>query len=246
MRNRGPAQMGELVATGLVLIVGLTVFAFRRWHESETEVSIQRQVAQALALLHEELDGLVRHRTDELRTANLALREEAKERGRATDALRLQGAALTAAANAILITDRAGAVVWANPAFTTLTGYILDEVFGRNPREFIKSGRQDPAIYRQMWETILAGRTWQGELFNRRKEGTVYLEEQTITPVRSDSGEITHFIAIKQDQTQRMRFESELRRFRVLIDRSDVAIEVIDPITARILDVNESACRELG
>ena len=133
------------------------------------------------------------------------------ERKRAEADLHLQGAALTAAANAIVITDRSGVIRWANPAFTGLTGYTLADAVGRNPRDLVKSGKQDGALYRELWETILAGRVWRGELVNRRKDGSLYREHQTITPVRDAGGEITHFVAIKQDLTERDRAEAALR-----------------------------------
>ena len=123
--------------------------------------------------------------------------------------LQLQGSALNAAANAIVITDPKGDVVWANPAFTKLTGYEVSEVLGKNPR-VLKSGQHDTAFYRQMWETICAGLVWSGEIVNKRKDGSLYTEEMTITPVSTDAGVITHYIAIKQDITARKRVEHAL------------------------------------
>lgn len=123
----------------------------------------------------------------------------------------IQTTALRAAANAIVITDRDGAIAWANPAFTRLTGYEVDEVLGRNPR-LLKSGVQDAAFYARIWQTITAGEVWEGQVVNRRKDGSLYTEEMTITPVRGDDGAISHFIAVKQDVTERQRAEEERRR----------------------------------
>ncbi len=123
---------------------------------------------------------------------------------------RLQTSALEAAANAIVITDRDGGVVWANPAFTALTGYALEEARGHNPRVLVRSGLTPPEQYAALWRTIRAGEVWRGELVNRRKDGTLYPEEQTITPVRDDSGAIAHFVAVKQDVSERR--EAEARR----------------------------------
>ncbi|HYG60605.1 MAG TPA: EAL domain-containing protein, partial [Symbiobacteriaceae bacterium] len=114
-----------------------------------------------------------------------------------------------AAANAVVITDADGKVLWINPAFTRLTGYAMDEVWGNTPR-ILKSGRHTDAFYRNIWDTVLDGRTWHGEIYNRRKDGTVYVEEQIITPVQNSIGEITHFIGIKQDVTERKRREERL------------------------------------
>ncbi|TVR58339.1 MAG: PAS domain S-box protein [Gemmatimonadales bacterium] len=134
----------------------------------------------------------------------------------ARDKLRLQGSALEAAAHSVVITDRHGAVEWVNGAFTELTGWTLEEVQGRNPGDVLKSGYQDDRFYREMWQTILDGRVWRGRLTNRRKDGSLYLEEQTITPVRSGGGEITHFIGIKQDLTEARSLEEQFRQAQKL------------------------------
>jgi PAS domain S-box-containing protein len=117
---------------------------------------------------------------------------------------RLQTTALEAAANAIVITDASGRVEWVNPAFERLTGHARASVIGQNPR-VLKSGKHDAAFYADLWGTITSGRVWHGELVNRRADGTEYHEAMTITPVRDGAGTITHFIAIKEDITERVR-----------------------------------------
>ncbi len=139
------------------------------------------------------------------------------ERKRAEQQLRLQATALQAAANAIVITDERGIISWVNPAFTALTGYTLEEVSGRSTR-ILKSGRHDAAFYKTLWETILSGQVFHGEMINRRKDGSIYFEEQTITPVTDVAGAITHFVAIKQDVTERKRAEEERARLGAQIE----------------------------
>jgi two-component system cell cycle sensor histidine kinase/response regulator CckA len=134
------------------------------------------------------------------------------ERKAAESELHLRSAALSAAANAILITDRDGAIIWANPAFTELTGYEVEESLGRNPRELIKSGKHDAAFYREMWETIAAGKVWRGEVVNRRKDASLYNERLTITPVLDARGDIHRFIAIKEDITEQKKMQDQLLR----------------------------------
>jgi PAS domain S-box-containing protein len=134
------------------------------------------------------------------------------ERKRAEEELHLESAALDAAANAIVITNRAGIIQWANPAFTNFTGYAIAEAVGKNPSELVKSGKHEPSFYKNMWDTILGGQVWHGEIINRRKDGSFYTEEMTITPVRDQRGEITHFAAIKQDVTEKKMLESRLLR----------------------------------
>lgn len=130
----------------------------------------------------------------------------------AEEKIHLQAAALETAANGIVITDVQGTIEWVNPAFSRLTGYSSEEAIGKNPRDLVKSDVHDDAFYKEMWETILAGRDWQGEITNRRKDGTLYTEVQTITPVRNRSGELSHFVGVKIDVTDRKKLEQELRQ----------------------------------
>ena len=109
-----------------------------------------------------------------------------------------------------MITDTSGTIQYVNPAFTKITGYSAEEAVGQHTR-FLKSDRQDPAYYQELWQTILAGEVWRGELINRRKDGTYYSEQMSITPVRDASGAITNFIAIKQDVTAHRATEAALR-----------------------------------
>ena len=150
-----------------------------------------------------------------------ALREsEALEARKMADVqLRVQSSALNAAANAIVITDRPGRIIWVNPAFSKLTGYSSQEALGRSPR-LLKSGMHDQRFYEVLWKTISSGAVWSGETINRRKDGTLYVEEQCITPVRDDDGKISHFIAIKQDISERKQME-QARRDRNLAEAAN-------------------------
>ena len=139
------------------------------------------------------------------------------EQKRAAATLQLQSSALQAAANAIVITDLAGNITWVNSAFTQLTGYPFEEVAGRNPR-LAKSGMHDESFYRGLWDTIVAGQVWHGEITNRRKDGTLYTEDMTITPVLDEASKISHFIAIKQDITNRKRAAQELAMKTTLLE----------------------------
>ena len=152
--------------------------------------------------------------------------------------LHLLDSALQSAANAIAITDLQGCLLWINPAFTRLTGYSCDEARGKKP-SILKSGVHDQDFYRQLWETILAGQVWQSEMVNRRKDGSHYTEECTITPVRDQAGEIKYFIAVKQDITDRKQAEDNLRWrtafFDALMDSNLDGILVVDSRGKKIL-----------
>lgn len=181
----------------------------------------------------EQLEAEVAARTAELQAKNAQLR--------------LQGTSLEAAANSIVITDRQGKVVWTNRAFSEMTGYEEAEIVGKT-LSLVKSGKQDRDFYSNLWTTITAGKKWQGELINRRKDGTHYIEEMTITPVLSDGG-ITNFVGIKQDITERKRSEEALRRaeekYRTIFEDAIIGIFQITP-DGRPLSINRALARMHG
>jgi len=146
-------------------------------------------------------------------------------RMRAEESLRLQSAALEAAANAIAITDSDGLVIWVNQAFTRMTGYSSEEAVQRD-LSFLKSDRHDPKFYLALWETITAGEVWHGEMINRRKDGSLYPEEQTITPVIDEKGHIRHFICIKQDITERKQAEQALLENTSILKEMEIAKQI--------------------
>lgn len=114
--------------------------------------------------------------------------------------------AVESAANGIVITDRNGVIEWVNLAFTQITGYTFEEARGRTPR-LLRSGMHPVSFYKDLWETILSGKPWRGVMNNQRKDGALYAEEMTVTPVMNPKGEITRFIAINNDITERMMLE---------------------------------------
>ncbi|MBZ5643613.1 MAG: diguanylate cyclase [Acidobacteriia bacterium] len=168
--------------------------------------------------------------------------------------LQLQAAALEAAANPILICRRDGTIIWVNAAFEHLSGYLREEAIGQNTR-LLKSGLEPPSLYKNLWETVLAGHKWRGELVNQRKNGSLYQEEMTVTPVKNASGEITHFIAIKLDITERKQAEEQIRtlalsdpltglaNYRRLLEVLDAEIKRFDrterPFAILLLDMDD-------
>ena len=112
--------------------------------------------------------------------------------------------ALSSIADAVFITDRDGRIVWANEAFSRLSGYATHEALGRSPA-MLKSGRQDAEFYRELWQTILAGSVWRGEVVERRKDGSLYAVDETITPLCDAAGNITYFVATLHDTTLRKK-----------------------------------------
>ena len=119
--------------------------------------------------------------------------------------------ALETAANSIVITDAGGNIIWVNEAFLRQTLYERNEVIGKNPR-FLKSGRQNLEFYKNLWGTLISGHAWFGEFVNKKRDGSLYVDESTITPVIDKDGKITNFIAIKQDITQRRQSQDEIKK----------------------------------
>ena len=128
-----------------------------------------------------------------------------------TDQLELLAAGARVTSSAIVITDDRGTIEWINPAFEAISGYKADEVIGRKI-SIVKSGEHPAQFYADMWRTIMDGRDWRGEVVNRAKDGRLYNEEMTITPMRNSGGAIRHFIAVKKDVTERKRLETQLMR----------------------------------
>ena len=109
-----------------------------------------------------------------------------------------------------MITDAEGNIQYCNPSFERLTGYSRSEVIGRNPR-FLKSGKQDAQFYRDLWTTIVGGGIWTGGFTNRKKDGTLYHAEGTISPIHDAAGNLTGFVSATRDVTDRLRLEDQLR-----------------------------------
>lgn len=129
---------------------------------------------------------------------------------KAREKINLQEKALNSAANAIIITNKNGIIEWVNEGFTKLTGYSVTDSIGKTPGELVKSGKHSSEFYNELWSVILAGKVWFGEFINKRKNGELYDEEETISPILNELGEITHFVGIKNEITQRKILENEL------------------------------------
>ncbi len=137
---------------------------------------------------------------------------------KATEASRRLSLAVEHSPSMIMITDVSGRVEYVNPAWEQATGYRLDEVCGEKPQA-VRSGFHPPVFYADLWNEILAGRVWRGELCNRRKNGELYWEAAAIAPERDAAGNITHFVSVKEDITERRAMQEQLRQWNVELER---------------------------
>ena len=148
----------------------------------------------------------------------------------------------------IVITDADGIIQYVNPAFESVTGYASNEAVGRTPR-LLKSDRHDEAFYSRLWATISSGNTWRGEIVNKRKDGTLFIENATISPVSDEAGFILNYVAVKRDVTALKEAEERLRKseekYYSLFNQSTEGIYLHD-LDGRILDVNQTACEQSG
>ncbi|MCP5064874.1 MAG: PAS domain S-box protein [Ignavibacteriae bacterium] len=175
-------------------------------------------------------------------TSNISEIESANEQ------LRLLVTALESSVNEVVITDGKGEIIWVNSSFNQLTGYDDNEILGKTPR-ILKSGLHGEQFYKNLWNTVLAGNVWSGEIINRKKSGELYNEEMTITPLDDGNGNITNFIAIKQDVTGKKKAELDLSKseaqYKSLFENSTIGIYRADS-DGNILVANNKFLKILG
>jgi PAS domain S-box-containing protein len=138
----------------------------------------------------------------------ISLASDATERRAAQALFDRLWAAIEQSSEAVVITDAEACIEYVNPAFERITGYARDEVLGQNPR-ILKSGTHPEAFYDSMWSALRAGRIWAADIVNRRKDGSVFEEEATISPIRDASGSVSGYVAVKRDVTGERRLEAE-------------------------------------
>lgn len=170
------------------------------------------------------------------------------ERRAAEQQVRQLSRAVEQSPASVVITDPQGRIEYVNAKFTAVSGYRLDEVRGQTPR-LLKSGHSPPESYAQLWQTITSGREWRGEFLNRRKQGELFWELASISPIVDGVGRITHFLAVKEDITEQKQALAELadseQRFRTLFEAAPVAIAV-HGADGRFLQVNPAYAQMLG
>jgi PAS domain S-box-containing protein len=187
------------------LRLGAVDFVTKPFHREELLARVQThlELRRLRVRLEQQAEGL--------RQVNAQLQSELTERKRIEDKLRQLSRAVEQSPASIVITNPAGDIEYANPKFIELTGYALEEVLGKNPR-ILKSGDKPQETYRELWQAITAGKEWHGEFHNRKKDGELYWESASISPIRDPAGRITHYLAVKEDITARKQTEAERDR----------------------------------
>jgi len=161
------------------------------------------------------------------------------ERKRNEDALQQLSLAVEQSPVSVVITDPQGQISYVNRKFTECTGFTAEEVIGKNPR-ILNGGQCPPELYRNLWSTITQGRVWHGEFCNKRKNGEVFWEAATITPMTNPKGEITHFLAVKEDITERRALEGQLRHAQKLEGIGQLAAGIAHEINTPIQFVTDN------
>lgn len=162
------------------------------------------------------------------------------ERKRNEDVLQQLSLVVEQSPVSVIITDPKGNISYVNRKFTECTGYSPEEIVGKNPR-ILNGGQSSPDLYRNLWSTITQGKVWRGEFCNRKKNGEIFWEAATVTPLTNPKGAITHFLAIKEDITERRRAEKELRLTQFSIEHASDSIQWMDS-QGHIVFTNQAAC----
>ena len=170
------------------------------------------------------------------------------DRKRSEESIRKISTAIEQSPVSIVITDTQGAIEYVNPMFTAVTGYSSAEAMGQNPR-ILKADFTPPEVYKTLWDTLLSGKTWRGELQNKKKNGEIFWEQASISPVTNEQGVITSFVAVKEDISERKHAEHLLQeseqRFRTIFEKAMDGIVIIST-DGQILDMNEAFARMHG
>jgi PAS domain S-box-containing protein len=219
--------------------------------ETIFDVTDLNRAEKDLQQLNETLEQRVEARTEDMKQARrvaLSIMQDAeKERERTREALekvresseqlKVLSSAVEQSPSSVMITDRTGLIEYVNPKFERLTGYNAREAMGETPR-ILKSGLHDDKFYEGLWETILSGKEWHGEICNKKKNGELYWEQASISAVQNEAGDISYFISVREDITERKRLDEELKermeeleRFsRLTINREEKMIQLKEEV----------------
>ncbi|WP_371325084.1 PAS domain S-box protein [Dechloromonas sp. ZY10] len=226
-----PAGLQMVGATGSDEVIGQPVLALIAPEDREAFAAFQQRVLAgepevlefSIVGLHGQRRRMESHavplRDDRGTVASvLAVTRDVSERQQMLGELRRLQQAIEQSPEGVCITDARGVIEYVNPAFVSASGYSREELLGSNPR-MLRSEQTAGRVYQDLWATLVAGRVWSGELVNRRKDGGLYVESEVISPVFDETGKITHYLAVKQDVTEKKRLEQELEQHRSQLEQ---------------------------
>lgn len=241
-----------LVVIGLPILIRLAltkplealISGVRAWNKGNLDVQIPVKFNDEVGYLSASFNSLGAQLGSLLKDLESAVDERTRDLLVVNEEMRKLFIAVQQSPNAIVITDLNAHIEYVNPAFEHSTGYRMEEVIGKNP-SILKSKRMPPSVYEEMWKTIKSGQTWRGELCNLRKNGQEFWEYIVIAPIRNDMQEITHYVAVKEDVTDRALAEQALKEsekhYRDLFELESDAIFIIRNSDGRILEANNAA-----
>jgi len=196
-----------------------------------------------------ETSGVPVHDHDGKLTGYRGMSRDITKRHLAEKELHKLSAVVQQSPNSIVITDLDGKIEYVNPTGCSTSGYSIDELIGKKPSIF-NSGQTDGEIYKDMWQSIVAGKEWKGIFYNKKKNGEFFYERASVLPIKDSDGTITNYLGIKQDISKKLQGETALKeseeRYRELFEASPDAIILGDIETGMLIDANTAACKMLG
>lgn len=212
------------------LLFGIVRRADTMIREQHNQLS---QYLEEIRLNNETLEERVKERTETLKVTNQILKSEIIERQQAEGELRKLTLAVEQSPASVIITDLEGRIEYVNPKFCSISGYLSEEVLGKSPN-ILKSGKISSATYQEMWDAIRRGEAWRGEFLNRKKNGELFWELASISPIRNKHGQITHYLAVKEDI-------SDIKAVQTTLQNREMHLRLImDNVVEGIIVVSEA------
>ena len=218
---RGTMEESILRLQGYLLIISASTLLLY------SAISELRNTENELRSYKDDLELKVEERSNEIKQKNKSLQLEIEVRIKTEKKLKELSEAVEQSPASVIITDKNGTILYANPKFIQIKGYSQNEVLGKNPR-FFKSGVHDEKFYRILWDTINKGKIWQGEILNKKKNGDIFWELVLISPLLNDDGEIYRFVGIYEDITKQKEAEDEIQKYLVKLSESEFKLNELN------------------